>query len=772
MRWTTMWMFVACAGCFEQGASSSLITCTSDDECSSGTCLESVGLCARTNGAPIDDADPVVLNAEFAGPPPCAELRLNISEPLADASDLELLTTAFILPEVPNVSAADPTLVTATVCAPADFLRGTIVARSIVLTDVAGNVSTAVLNAAWEVDQAAPRIMQATFHDELDDGQTVFAPQGPASRMTVTVDVDDPDAIVLMTVAGSIVNCVDSSTLRHVCTHELTDVVASGVLDARVAAMDLNGNLWTEPFLQLFDSVGPAPLIDSVRLSRRSAAPGAEVSLSVFANEPFVDARVWLGTNEATTTSTNGSLLAATLVVPLVQDAQALPVRVEWRDAFGNQASHALGSVVVERAPCVAPPTRDACFDLDNDGFVGARAGCGVVDVDCNDANPIVYPGSIDVPGNGADENCDGFDEQPDERHGYVADCGQGEGDGSLTTPFPTLAAANDADSYEVLLLDADASASLGADDVDNLAATLIGGWTGICNGTPTYAGAQRTRVSILDIVSPRVFRGHSLNILVDPRSTDIGTGIYTTTLTLQHSAADVVLSANGDSRIASSDVTDIQVGGRMLLADVRANALSDYESVSSLFIDRSDISTVYMNPGNTAGRVLITNTTVASLYLYGTTDVHMVHSLVQAAVPSVVGASTLTIENSVLSLEVIPQWAFINGATIGLNNTAVAMPLSSVFGEQPRLIAGDDTRTVEGVLPNVYFEFDEASGIPELVNAPSVVMTEGLLDVTTGERSPPQGNINNLPATTYADRNFVCRPLDGARLGPSEAGL
>jgi hypothetical protein len=57
--------------------------------------------------------------------------------------------------------------------------------------------------------------------------------------------------------------------------------------------------------------------------------------------------------------------------------------------------------------------------DLDNDGYGNAavsQTGCAAIpgyvtnSSDCNDNNNAVYPGAVDIAGNGIDEDCNGFD--------------------------------------------------------------------------------------------------------------------------------------------------------------------------------------------------------------------------------------------------------------------------------------------------------------------------------------------------------------------------
>ncbi len=67
------------------------------------------------------------------------------------------------------------------------------------------------------------------------------------------------------------------------------------------------------------------------------------------------------------------------------------------------------------------------CLDLDNDGFYN-NAGCPPLD--CNDADPLVNPGTAEICGNGKDDDCDGAVDNNTDPLSFVLFYADVDGDG------------------------------------------------------------------------------------------------------------------------------------------------------------------------------------------------------------------------------------------------------------------------------------------------------------------------------------------------------
>jgi hypothetical protein len=172
------------------------------------------------------------------------------------------------------------------------------------------------------------------------------------------------------------------------------------------------------PFVASFNSVLlPAPYAEVE--TPTSVTPGSELRLEVKGDEPLSAAT--LTVSGPTTLTTSGVIVGDTAAFSL-PIAQQLPsgtyaVSVTLSDAGGatRTSSVALpspGFVVASfvDSPCLIPDNTGAglCSDADGDGRPGRSAACPTKTGDCDDTNPTIGTGFLEVPGDGADNDCFG----------------------------------------------------------------------------------------------------------------------------------------------------------------------------------------------------------------------------------------------------------------------------------------------------------------------------------------------------------------------------
>jgi hypothetical protein len=205
-------------------------------------------------------------------------------------------------------------------------------------------------------------------------------------------------------------------------------------------------------------TITPPPGI--VVAAPRQVTPGARVRIVFDVSEPLRAPPHVVARGPADVPFESAGEVEGALAFELFVDAP-LPegtyeVTADLVDLAGNGARVAvpLPAPGIVAAPIVSSPcvARDAagalvCTDFDGDDAFGRSAACG--GPDCDDSDPLVYPGAIEVPGDGKDNDCAGDgDLALDEASAVFADpAAPPGGDGTRAAPFRDLFEATEASS-------------------------------------------------------------------------------------------------------------------------------------------------------------------------------------------------------------------------------------------------------------------------------------------------------------------------------------
>lgn len=476
------------------------VLCADDNACPPAhSCDLARHVCMARGGAP-----PTILDVRFE-PATLAEgaarLFIDADEPLVDAA-VELSPESLPLHLISDPSSGAGFAFSLVV--DDDVAEGTYVVTTVDAADREGNRTR--FNPARTilvVDRTPPVLHSLVIEDATPgDGTSRFADVAPDDLVVATFFASEPileESLSLnvgaFTAATEACALDPAGSLFFRCSTRLPrGAVAHGENAVVVRALDAAGNAGEATQAVAVDAAAPVLVAAAVGLDIRDAAgvradtaqPGGAVTLTLVFDEP-VEAPTAVvdvpGQQILFEGTGGGARWEMSFTIPPGVPDGAYAVRASFADLYGHTASDVLVPLPVPHEagltfslvapPCVIPGLD--CSDSDGDGAL-AGVAC-LAASDCDDRDPLVYEGAVELPGDGRDNACAGTGDMPiDEAAGVFVDPvdGQDTGDGTRSAPFKSflLAEAMALDEQKPFVFIATGTVNVGA----TIRASILGG--------------------------------------------------------------------------------------------------------------------------------------------------------------------------------------------------------------------------------------------------------------------------------------------------------
>jgi hypothetical protein len=479
---TVLALVIACSGAcgFSEGLPrGATVLCTSTAQCPSG---QQCDLAAHVCTAPGTSArGPRVVSAKLtpasAGDGAVVTLAVD-----ADAVvDVQTPAHAPVLHFVDAASAPPFALATAqssahieltTVVAAAEK-EGFYTLASVDLCDANGHCASSLVDGvSFKIDRTKPEIEDLVVTAGTDG---VASDQPGTNNVSISFLTSEPIAPGnVKALLGTLpLPCVASSVAEQGidCTAAIdaaavsAGAVVAGANPIVVTATDDAGNATTVSTQVEVDLDPPAVVAGSVRVSidGRADAPFAAVGSTIeiellvdedLAADPVLKVGGGLGINFVKQPSSQQRFYVFDAHVGQVPVDGVYGIDATLVDRFGHSGTAAvplpppydagIHFFAVPQSPCTIPPRADGstCTDFDGDGVFGPSPGCSPNPVDCDDNDPLTYPGALEIAGDAKDNACSGgADAALDGIHVDAARGNDGN-DGSAAAPVLSFAAA------------------------------------------------------------------------------------------------------------------------------------------------------------------------------------------------------------------------------------------------------------------------------------------------------------------------------------------